>query len=90
MDPVRLVELGGILGDIFGVEVVVGSGDQGFVIDSWLLVWLFAGEWVAGGFLLVDVAVLLLLGRTDLFVVFLELLGGGEAGEEREIGSHGF
>lgn len=88
--PVRLVELGGVSGRIFGVEVVVGGGEEGGVVDLWLLIGRLAGERVFGGFLLVDIPIVLLLLGTDLLVVLLELLRGREARQQRKIACHLF
>ncbi len=90
MDPIGLVQLRGVLGDIFGVEVVVGSRDQGFVIDFRLLVNWLPGEGVPGGLDFVDISVIFLLFGTHFLVVLFELLGGGEPGQKGEVRSHDY
>ena len=66
MNPIRLMEFGGVFGYIFGVEVVVSSGDKCFVINLGLSVREFPWEGVMDGFDFVDIPVIFLLLGTDI------------------------
>ena len=85
MDPVGLVELGGVFSAVFRVEMIVGGGDESRIVDSGLLIDLLSGERVASGFLFVDIAVGFLLVSADFLVVLFELLSRCEAWQEWEI-----
>jgi hypothetical protein len=76
MHVVWLVELRSVPGDVLGVEVIVGSRHQSFVVDYWFLIGLFSGERVPSWFLFVDISVLFLLVSADTLEVFLEFLSG--------------
>ncbi len=76
MHPIWLIELRGVLIGIFGIEVLVGGGEVGLVVDNWLLIVRLSRERISGWFCFVDVPVLLLFAVTALAVVVLELLCG--------------
>lgn len=88
MNPVGLVELRAVLGNVLGIEVGVCGGDHGGVLDHWFLEGLFPGQGVSAGLLLVDVPVVVLLDVAHLLVVLLELLRRRKARQQREVGSH--
>lgn len=87
-DPVGLVELRGISGDVLRIEVVVRSRHHRFVIDLRLLIGGLPGERIAGGFHLVHVSIVLLFLGADLLVVLFEFLSRGETWKEGKIRSH--
>ena len=82
------MEFGGVFGYIFGVEVVVSSGDKCFVINLGLSVREFPWEGVMDGFDFVDIPVIFLLLGTDISIVLLKFLGGSEAGQQGVVRSH--
>ena len=88
MHPIRLVEFGCVFGYIFGVEVVVSSGNKCFVIDLGLGVGKFPWQGIMDGFDFVDIPVIFLLLGTDISIVLLKFLGGCEAGQQRVVRSH--
>lgn len=90
MHPIWLVELGGIARRIFGVEVIVGGGKEGRVVDHGFFIVGLSGQRVFSGLNLVDIPVLFLLLGTHLLVVLLELLRGREARQQRKIACHLF
>ena len=76
MYPIWLVQLGGILGDVFGIEVVVSGGDEGFIIDDWFLIRNFPRERVLNRLDIIDISIFLLFSRAYFFVVLFKFLGG--------------
>ena len=90
VDPVGLIQLGGVLLDILRVEVIMRGGELGGIVDNWLLIGGLSRKGVFGGFYFVDVSVLLLLFRADLSIVVLELLGRSESWQEGEVRCHIF
>ena len=90
VDPVRLVKLRGVAGGVLGVEVIVGGGEEGSVVDHWFFVGGLTGQGVPRRLLLVDVAVLLLLLRAHLLVVLLELLRGRKSRQQWKVRRHRF
>jgi hypothetical protein len=70
--------------------MVVGGGDQHFVVNLWFFVGGLSGERVFGRFDVVEIAILFLLLGTHFFVVLFELLGGGESWQQGEVRRHYF
>ncbi len=79
MDPIRLIELRGILADIFRIVEIMGRGEVGLVVYHWFLVGRLSGKRILSDFYFVYVPILLLFAGTSLTVVVLKLLRGRES-----------
>jgi len=79
MYPIWLVQLGGVSVDIFGVEMVMGGGYEGFVIDYRFFIWDFPRQRILNWLDIINISIFLLLSRAYFFVVLLKLLCGGES-----------
>ncbi len=90
VNPVGLVELRCILTHVFGVVMVMRSGEEGRIVDNRFLVDWLSGQRILSWLDFINVSVLFLLLGTYFFVMLFEFLSWCEAGEEWEIGSHSF
>lgn len=90
MYPVGLVELGCILAHVFGVVMIVRSGEEGSIVDHRFLVDWLSGQRILGYLDFINVSVLLLLLCAHLLVVLFEFLRWCETRQQWEIGSHSF
>jgi len=90
INPIRLVEFGRILFDIFRVEVIMSGWKMRSIIDNGLLINRLTRKRIFSGLYFVNISILLLFFCTNFPVAVFELLSGCESREKWEIRSHIF